>query len=163
MDLTKIPYGPSLWPAFWSDGPNWPAGGEIDVIEGVNDFSVNQATLHTSDGCVLTTPMKGTGAVVGTDCNAALDGNAGCGVTSDNDASAGAAFDKNGGGVYAMGWDAEGISVWFFPRADIPEDLASGAPEPSGWSEPMAFWAASGCDMSEFFAAQTIILDITIW
>ena len=44
-----------FWTAFWSNGPNWPVGGEIDIIEGVNDYTNNQTTIHTSDGCSLPT------------------------------------------------------------------------------------------------------------
>jgi hypothetical protein len=36
LDLTHMPAGCATWPAFWTNsqaGP-WPAGGEIDIIEG---------------------------------------------------------------------------------------------------------------------------------
>jgi beta-glucanase (GH16 family) len=29
------------WPAFWTSGPNWPAGGENDVAEGFGNLTVN--------------------------------------------------------------------------------------------------------------------------
>lgn len=35
----------------WMYGPNWPASGEIDIIEGVNLNTHNSITLHTSPGC----------------------------------------------------------------------------------------------------------------
>lgn len=36
MDSTLMPYGPTVWPAFWSVGDNWPSQGEIDIVEGVH-------------------------------------------------------------------------------------------------------------------------------
>lgn len=43
--------GCSLWPAFWMFGPNWPADGEIDIVEFVNNDSKVATTLHTTDNC----------------------------------------------------------------------------------------------------------------
>ena len=39
--------GLSVWPAWWSQAPNWPLGGEIDTFEGVNMATRNQMSLHT--------------------------------------------------------------------------------------------------------------------
>lgn len=36
-DFERMPFGCSLWPAYWSVGDSWPANGEIDILEGVND------------------------------------------------------------------------------------------------------------------------------
>ena len=36
MDSVHMPTGCGTWPAFFSDGPNWPAGGEVDIVEGMS-------------------------------------------------------------------------------------------------------------------------------
>lgn len=87
-------------------GPNWPAGGEIDIVEGVNNYTHNQATIHTDVGCTLPTTSSSTlaisGTVVGgTDCAALTTGNQGCGIRASTNDSFGAGFNANGGGVYA--------------------------------------------------------------
>lgn len=52
----KVPCqsGNGLWPAFWSSGNDWPAGGEIDYLEVMKGYDGTNAkqTLHgpTSDG-----------------------------------------------------------------------------------------------------------------
>ncbi|KAL6703448.1 nicotinate-nucleotide diphosphorylase (carboxylating) [Coniothyrium glycines] len=57
------------WPAFWllSGTAEWPVGGEIDILEGVNDYETNAVTLHTSTGCVVdnTTVAGGAGQADG--------------------------------------------------------------------------------------------------
>lgn len=67
-----MPQGCGTWPAVWELGPDWPADGEVDIVEGVNDVVPNQSTLHTSPGCTM--PASGivqTGTQVSTDCNTA--------------------------------------------------------------------------------------------
>ena len=46
-----------------------------------------------------------------TSCNADLNSNSGCDVTEWSRASYGPLFDQSGGGVLAMKWDENGISV----------------------------------------------------
>jgi beta-glucanase (GH16 family) len=47
----KVPWGQGIWPAFWTLGArrgevDWPRGGEIDVMEAVNDMSRVFGTIH---------------------------------------------------------------------------------------------------------------------
>ncbi|KAI0638975.1 concanavalin A-like lectin/glucanase domain-containing protein [Trametes polyzona] len=167
LDAVHMPTGCATWPAFWSNGPNWPAGGEIDIVEGVNDNSDNQATIHTNHGCTIpsssSSALKISGNVVGgTNCAAAETGNAGCGMTATQENTYGVGFNNNGGGVYAMQWVDSGISVWFFPRNSIPSDISSGKPLPDGWGTPMAHWPATNCDPAKFFSDHSAIFDTTL-
>ncbi|KAK0198988.1 endo-1,3(4)-beta-glucanase [Armillaria mellea] len=167
MDSVHMPTGCGTWPAWWSNGPNWPIGGEIDIVEGVNDYTNNQATVHTDIGCSLTSSnadvLNITGTVVGgTNCAAAETSNQGCGVRSPSDVSFGAAFNNNGGGVYAMNWDDEGIKVYFWPKGSVPSDVDAGTPVPDRWGTPMANWPSTACNSSKYFYQHSFIFDTTL-
>jgi len=100
--------------------------------------------------------------VVGTDCDVTSGSNAGCAITDWSHASYGPYFDAQGGGVYVMKWDDEGIAVWNFYRDAIPQDITDGeSPNPSTWSEPAAQLSPAGCNPLTFFANHSIIFDIT--
>ncbi|KAI0090040.1 concanavalin A-like lectin/glucanase domain-containing protein [Irpex rosettiformis] len=167
MDSVHMPTGCGTWPAFWTNGPNWPNNGEIDIVEGVNDYTNNQATIHTAPGCTLSSSSSSalgiSGTLVGgTVCAAALTGNQGCGVRSPQTNSFGASFNSNNGGVYAMQWDNDGVSVFFFPRNNIPDDITANAPLPQNWGTPMAFWPSANCDPFKFFNGHSAIFDTTL-
>jgi hypothetical protein len=56
FDIRHMPQGCGTWPAAWEVDENvWPAHGEVDVVEGANDISPNQVTLHMSPGCTQPT------------------------------------------------------------------------------------------------------------
>lgn len=155
------------------------------LAPGVNDYTNNQATLHTNPGCTLSSSSPSTlgisGTLIdGTDCAAADTGNAGCGIRASQTNSFGAAFNNNGGGVYTskwattirlavelmdvtVKWDDTGITMWFFPRNSIPSDITANAPQPSSWGTPMANFPASSCNPSTFFYQHQAIFDITLW
>jgi len=101
--------------------------GEIDIIEGVHDQAFNQYTLHTAPGCavdmsksvsslapsLLTAldPSKiFTGSLLATNCDAAVNYNAGCGILDTDTQSYGAGLNGQGG-VFATLWDGEGIRI----------------------------------------------------
>ncbi|RPD58435.1 hypothetical protein L226DRAFT_541292 [Lentinus tigrinus ALCF2SS1-7] len=167
IDAVHMPTGCGTWPAFWSNGPNWPVGGEIDMVEGVNDYTNNQVTLHTNPGCTMSSSDPNTLGITGslvanTDCAVATTANAGCGVRASQTNSFGAPFNSNGGGVFATLWNDDGIKTWFFPRGSIPDDIDNGKPQPSGWSAPIANFPASSCKPSTYFYTHTAIFDTTL-
>lgn len=50
----KLPAGQGLWPAFWMLGANigsvgWPASGEIDIMEHINNEAMVHGTIHWAD------------------------------------------------------------------------------------------------------------------
>ncbi|KAI7959185.1 hypothetical protein MJO28_002976 [Puccinia striiformis f. sp. tritici] len=167
LDVMKMPFGCSTWPAFWTVGESWPQGGEIDIVEGVNMGTLNQMTLHSVPGCKVKDKMSenASGKVIHTDCDATGAGNIGCGVTDPSSASLGKGFNDNGGGVFVMEWKESGISIWRFNRTEIPEDLAKGEnPQPSKWSNPpISHWAQDDCNsLSQGFSKHKIVFDITL-
>lgn len=168
LDLNRAPWGCGVWPAFWTLGANvtWPAGGEIDILEGVHDNVHNQVTWHTEPGCNLTASPSGqnnfTGTPVGQlDCDANINSNAGCGITDWSRVSYGEQFDAQGGGMYAMKWDETGIAVWYFYRVSLPQDILDGVPDPTTWVTPSALLSPDGCDPFKFFNNHAIVFDIT--
>jgi Glycosyl hydrolases family 16 len=174
LDLQHMPGGIcGVWPAFWLLGPNWPTGGEIDVIEGVNDATVDQVTLHTGPGCSVLPQNSSSyqgpkydGTLMTPDCDVndpKQDKNAGCGIEHGADNPFGAPFNAAGGGVYAVEWSKSAISIWHFPRGSVPQDITSGShsPSPSGWGTPAAAFSAQNCDLSARFQPQQIVFDTT--
>jgi hypothetical protein len=113
MDAVHMPTGCGTWPAWWQNGPNWPYGGEIDILEGVNAFTENQVSLHTGSGCTMPSNQNDlqlgtltTGSFNSYDCASYDTSNQGCGVRDQtNDNSYGASFNNVGGGVYASECD----------------------------------------------------------
>ncbi|GAA5907268.1 hypothetical protein JCM8208_006736 [Rhodotorula glutinis] len=164
-DIAKMPWGCSTWPAFWSNGPNWPDGGEIDILEGVHDDAANQITLHTKDsGCKMTESVDVTGTLVpaNNDCNAKVNGNTGCSYAETAKNSYGELFNKAGGGVFVTSFTADAIEHWFWSRPDVPQNIADGAPDRKTWGKPSASWPSSGCAIDEYFKDQDLIFDTTL-
>ncbi|CAK7211256.1 hypothetical protein SBRCBS47491_001060 [Sporothrix bragantina] len=164
-DIQHMPVGCGVWPAFWTLGANWPSGGEIDIIEGVNSQSTNAITLHTSPGCTMSDSGSAAGTqyssgVSGVDCGA-NGGYEGCSLSTTTANAYGAGFNANGGGVYAMEMTSEAISIWFFPRgSSLAASLAgNAAPDTSTFGTPMGMF--TGCDVDQYFSAQQIIFDTT--
>ncbi|KAF8895109.1 glycoside hydrolase family 16 protein [Infundibulicybe gibba] len=163
-DMLHVPFGCSVWPAWWSQAPDWPIGGEIDTFEGVNLRTNNQISLHTNPGCVQTNPTQSSQLINSTDCSHLANSNQGCVVTDPSTASYGAGFAAAGGGVFATELADTGISIWFFPRANVPAAITNNAStiDTSTFGPPVANYPATGCNIGQFFEPQSLIFDITL-
>jgi len=66
--------------------------------------------------------------------------------------------------VWATQFDVSGIYIWFWNRAGLPDNVRNpGATiDTSGWGLPSAAYPSSTCNITEFFTAQKLILDITL-
>ncbi|KAF8887238.1 concanavalin A-like lectin/glucanase domain-containing protein [Gymnopilus junonius] len=164
IDVVHIPYGCSVWPAFWTYGieETWPLAGEIDFIEAINDMTNNQVALHTTPGCFQAANPPQTGHTIETDCSKPQ----GCIVGESKPNSFGQGFAQAGGGVYALLMEPTGVSSWFWSRADIPAAIASATSSStmdiSSWGLPTASYSSSACNMTQFFPPQNLVLLTTL-
>ncbi|KZV99653.1 hypothetical protein EXIGLDRAFT_724659 [Exidia glandulosa HHB12029] len=162
FDVYHIPWGCGVWPSIWTMGPDWPQGGEIDIIEGINRQPANQIAVHTSSGCTHDPNAWQSGASGAADCSLP----SGCLVkqTDDSQPSFGDSFAQAGGGVWAVQYDIEGIFIWFWTRARVPQELYQPAAESldiNAWGQPVAAFPSTTCSMTSFWAPQKIVIDTT--
>lgn len=62
-----------------------------------------------------------------------------------------------------MVWDEQdGIKVFFFARNQIPDDIAQGRPDPSGWGTPRGSWPADGCNPTRYFSSHVAVFTNTV-
>ncbi|EJD01317.1 glycoside hydrolase family 16 protein [Fomitiporia mediterranea MF3/22] len=162
LDVKHMPWGCGVWPAFWTvTNGEWPNGGEIDIIEGVNRKFENQCTLHTTPGCLMDHDRKQTGISVGDDCSTL----SGCGTAFKSISSYGRVFNENNGGYFVMKrTQSEGVFIWFFERNDpsTPLEVRDGkyAGPNSYWPTPDASFPSSDkCDFASHFSEHAIILN----
>lgn len=166
VDIAHMPGGIcGTWPAFWMLGPDWPNGGEIDIIEGVNDQATNSMTLHTNAGVVVqnVSDIQGTMETSNCDVNAPNQAqNSGCSIIANSVLTFGTGFNAAGGGVYATQWTSSAIDIWYFPRGSIPSDITAGTPNPgiSSWGSPASVFTGD-FDMDQHFTDLNIVFDTT--
>ncbi|KAI9736281.1 MAG: hypothetical protein M1834_001167 [Cirrosporium novae-zelandiae] len=154
-----------VWPAFWTLGDGtWPAGGEIDIIEGVNHQTTNLMNLHTSDTCTVAGADE-SGTLLDNDCSVSHS-TSGCGVTASGGSGYSAAqtygdgFNDADGGVYALEWTSDFIKLWFWTRSQIPSSILAGEPDVTTFGTPQANYQGS-CDIDSHFSQHKIIFDTT--
>ncbi|KIP06881.1 glycoside hydrolase family 16 protein [Phlebiopsis gigantea 11061_1 CR5-6] len=165
IDVVHIPFGCSVWPSIWTTGQPWPENGEIDIIESVNLMGFNQMSLHTTSGCFAAAGTDQTGSPVSTGSNCSQT--AGCGVKENKPNSFGANFAQNRGGAWVMQFDVSGIFIWFFQRSEIPQSIVLSnktlTVDTDSWGPPSAaFVNGTTCNISNYFQAQQIVIDITL-
>lgn len=163
-DVLHMPSACGVWPALWELGPNpWPVNGEIDVIENVHNSTANRMSLHTKDDMIIvnhTTSM--TGQFERDNCAADAE-NIGCTVLDQDTAnSAGQSFNDALGGVYTSEFSDSGVSIWFFPREKVPEDIKNGVPSPEEWGKPNAMFMVDGeADWGHYFKDLRVVINTT--
>lgn len=167
FDVRHMPEGCGTWPAVWeTQEEGWPVGGEVDIIEGVNNIGTNAATLHTSPGCSIHDSAKAgmTGTFKQQDCNWLVNGNAGCGALMRDQLSFGPSFNANGGGHFAFERTPRYMKVWFWPRSagNVPRDLGTQYVNPDTWGIPAVFFPDTSCDFEKMFSAHHIIINLSL-
>lgn len=144
----------------------WPTNGEIDILEGVNGQLTNAMTLHTADSIQIAAKQGKSfaGSIVAPNCAVDALGqaeNQGCGIEDPSELTYGTGFNQAGGGVFAVEWTSQQISMWFFPRGKFPDDIVNSQPSPNpSWGPPRSAFAGD-FSMDDHFKEQNIVFDTT--
>lgn len=176
VDVLHMPEGCAVWPAFWTlgDGKEWPAAGEIDIIEGVGNDGNNQMTVHTANDAQCNLPAdraKKPGMEFwGKEHQNKCDGTAGCSILApDTNSTFGPGLNNIGGGWYIMRRDTRGVAMWFYPRTDgdkVPDIVRNPTDDldETALGQKIADFPSTPenkCDFNELLAAQRLIFNIT--
>ena len=161
IQIPRLRTSSNIYFCSWSFGPNWPNSGEIDIIEGANDQSVNYMTLHTSADCAIQNAGNALLPAFSQDCNVAVDGNQGCSFHDTSSSFYGTGLNNAGGAVFAMEWTSDGVSIWRWAHGASPGDVLGNSPSPSNWGSPSAQWSGSGCDWDSHFSSNNLVFDTT--
>lgn len=90
-------------------------------------------------------------------------GGLGCPQTTNSTNNFGKGLNANGGGVYAMEWTSDAISVWFFPRNSTMQNKISSSNttiDSSSFGTPLAsFMGGSSCDIDNNFQEHWITIN----
>nr|GAT59763.1 predicted protein [Mycena chlorophos]GAT59764.1 predicted protein [Mycena chlorophos] len=155
IDAVHLPYGCSVWPSIWTMGSQWPQ-------DGINMMLFNQYALHTTEGCIHTTPPDQSGSSSLVDCS----GPSGCLVAENKPNSYQSGFAAAGGGVWAAQFDYTGIFIWFWTRDQVPNSIAqstsTSSMDLSDWGAPSAAYVNTTCSIEQFFGPQKLVIDITL-
>ncbi|CZS97317.1 uncharacterized protein RAG0_06459 [Rhynchosporium agropyri] len=116
-----------------------------------------ESVINNGNTCTIS-GANSLGTLQSNDCN--QNHGFGCSISSSSSVSYGSSFNAALGGVYATQWTSDYIRIWFFPRASIPADIASGEPDPGTWGTPDANFQGS-CDIDREFRDHQIIFDTT--
>ncbi|EGO00838.1 glycoside hydrolase family 16 protein [Serpula lacrymans var. lacrymans S7.3] len=165
FDIGHMPEGCGTWPAVWEVGANWPNEGELDIIEGVNNESPNESTLHTSAGCTMPNGRDMSGTSTGSNCDVDQTNNMSCGVKLSASDSFGPSFNNNGGGWYAMERTSSAIKIWFWDRysGSVPSDVkyAGNSINTGAWGTPAAYFPDTDCDFASHLGSHNIVINLT--
>lgn len=169
IDIQHMPGNAcGTWPAFWAYNAAENPYSEIDILEGGGwpSQSANIVSLHTCGQCTFPN-LKGNEVrrdcdmKAGPTCDDKVQNPAGCGLTGAKN-TYGDGFNKNGGGIYALQLNSDGIKIWFHPRGNIPFDINMGKPNTTGWPNLMAsFPSSKTCNISKIFKNLSIIINTT--
>lgn len=143
LKYQHVPFGLGVWPAFWMNGPGtWPEGGELDVLEYASHDG-QKVSLHTgkSNHCKLSatevtkcTEMPDSNNM-GYDCYTNYGAKKlGCAPTTFAGQRPPEFWSSNPGAL-AIEWTERFLKVYYFPDADIPDDLDTDTPTPFKWDE----------------------------
>jgi len=143
---THTPWGCGLWPAIWTHAPGypWPTGGELDILEYVNDFP-SMTSFHTGlenrcrldggqinkPGCQVMPDLNG----MNYNCHTQYPLTLGCAV---NKLPLWSPYEwAHQPGVIAVEWTERFVKVFVIPENEIPADLQSDSPRPDSWERWM--------------------------
>jgi len=139
LKYKHLPVGCGVWPSFWSTNTDveWPAGGELDIIEFANT-ELSKITFHSGPGCSLDSGKtarcrpQGSRSYLSTNCHTSYyKGLLGCYPMQIRRSGEDMSRDR---GIAAIEWTSTHINVYHIPEHEIPADITTNRPAPETWS-----------------------------